>query len=91
MLTASSLANDGMTSFAFIHDSYGTHMGEATDKLARVLREQFVTMYKGNVLENFVEQLREQIPMELAEKLPPLPSVGTLDLAAILDSRYFFA
>ena len=91
MLTASSLANDGMTSFAFIHDSYGTHMGEATDKLARVLREQFVTMYKGNVLENFVEQLREQIPMELAEKLPPLPSVGTLDLDAILDSRYFFA
>lgn len=91
MLTANELAKAGLTSFAFIHDSYGTHMGEASDTMSRVLREQFVKMYQGNVLENFTEQLRAQIPAELAEQLPPLPLVGTLDLEAILDSRYFFA
>lgn len=91
-LTVNELAVDyHLTSFAMIHDSYGTHAGEATDKLARVLREQFVTMYQADVLGNFLAQLREQLPEELYTKLKPLPPTGDLDLEAILDSRYFFA
>ena len=37
------------------------------------------------------EQLVEQLPPEAAEKLPPLPPHGDLDLSLVLESRYFFA
>lgn len=80
-----SLAND-MTSFAMVHDSFGVHACDV-DKLNRIIRLTFVDMYAPNRLEEF----RTQVQAQLATELPPVPPMGTLDLAEVLESDYFFA
>lgn len=79
---------EGMRSFSLIHDSYGTHAGNAA-VLAEVLREQFVEMYSQDVLQTFKEELEMQLPE--CTQLPPLPRKGTLDLDLVKQSSYFFA
>jgi len=90
MLTTQLAAAHGVSAFAMIHDSYGTHAGN-TSLLAACLRQAFVDQYGTDVLGDFRRQLQEQLPPEVAAKLPPLPPQGTLDLNLVLDSRYFFA
>jgi DNA-directed RNA polymerase len=75
----------GVTSFAMIHDSYGTHAGRAT-ALANALRFEFVEMYQGDVLNDFLEML-DQTDIELK----PRPPKGTLDIKEVLRAQYFFA
>ena len=79
---------EGVRSFSLIHDSYGTHAGN-TDALAYYLREQFVEMYQEDVMDNFRKDLLTQLPPEV--ELPELPPKGTLDLALVMESDYFFA
>ena len=79
----------GLRSFCMIHDSYGTHAGNA-QVLATVLREEFVRMYsEQDVLATFRDELAYQVedPSALAE----LPPKGTLDLQQVLESEFFFA
>jgi DNA-directed RNA polymerase len=90
MATINACAGQGITSFAMVHDSYGTHAGNI-DVLAYELRRAFVDQYSSDVLGTFREQLVAQLPPELAAKIPPLPPTGKLDLEAIMDSEYFFA
>lgn len=90
MLTTCLAADNGITSFAMIHDSYGTHAGRAS-VLAAALRQAFVDQYSGDVLADFRQQLVDQLPSDAAERLPPLPPHGDLDLNLVLDSAYFFA
>ncbi len=79
----------GMRSFSFIHDSFGTHAGNAPG-LADILREEFVRMYSETcVLSDFRDYLAEQL--STPEMLPPLPQKGTLDLQLVLESPFFFA
>ena len=80
----------GIDYLAVIHDSFGTHAAE-TDRLARALRETFVELYSGDVLGDFFRELKDQLGPELAERLPPPPPAGDLDLSAILRSPYVFA
>jgi len=80
----------GMDSFAMVHDSYGAHASDA-EELSYQLRRAFVDQYAGDVLGDFRQQLVEQVPEELAAKIPPLPPMGTLELEAVMDSNYFFA
>lgn len=80
----------GITDLAVIHDSFGTHAANA-GHLSMILRETFVAQYQTNRLEEFRDQLAAQLPPELAEKLPPLPPLGTLDLNEVLRSEYVFA
>lgn len=90
MRTVNYCMESGMHHFAMIHDSYGAHACDA-EELSYQLRRAFVDQYEGDVLRCFRDQLAEQLPEELAEKLPPLPRMGTLDLAAVMQSDYFFA
>jgi DNA-directed RNA polymerase len=91
MLTIQSCLAKGVSSFAMIHDSYGTHAAD-TDTLGETLREEFVRMYQDHdVLAEFAEELRKRLPEELVEELPPLPEMGSLDLEAVKVSAYFFA
>jgi DNA-directed RNA polymerase len=77
-----------------IHDSYGVHACD-TRVLADTLREAFVEQYSGDVLAKFRDEIVSQLVAsgagKLVEKMPPLPSYGTLDLNVVLDSEYFFA
>lgn len=91
MFTVCAGLDEGITSWAMIHDSYGTHAGR-TDDLARILREQFVKMYLENdVLQQLRDELAAKLPPEVAAELPPVPAKGKLNLEDVLRSDYFFA
>lgn len=77
-------------SFALIHDSFGTHAGR-TEEFAQILRETFVAMYSQDNLEIFRDEILAQLPQELHELVPPVPSKGTLDITKVLESPYFFS
>lgn len=94
MRTISMCKAKGIHSFSMIHDSYGVHACD-TRVLADTLREAFVEQYSGDVLAKFRDEIVSQLVAtgagKLVEKMPPLPSYGTLDLSVVLDSEYFFA
>lgn len=89
--TVNAAAAEGVTHFAMIHDSYGTHAAD-TDQLAYTLREQFVAIYENHdVLQEFADELRSQIPETAWGEIPPIPLKGFLDIRQVLDSEFFFA
>lgn len=91
MLTINAAAGEGIADLAVIHDSFGTYAAD-TDDLSRILRETFVTMYEGDPLEAFRDQLLEQIDdPTIRDQVPPLPSKGNFDLHDVLDATYMFA
>lgn len=79
---------DGIQSFSMIHDSYGTHAGNAA-VMAAALREEFVAMYQQDVLATFRDDLLAQLGADAV--LPELPPKGDLDLNLVLESPFFFA
>lgn len=88
MRTIKRAHDEGIRSFCMIHDSYGTHAGNAA-ALANFLREEFVAMYsETDVLDDLRNNLQSQI---FGEELPDLPAKGNLDLDQVLDSPFFFA
>jgi DNA-directed RNA polymerase len=90
MATVGLALEEGITAFAMVHDSYGAHAGHA-DRLNVLLRQAFVEQYTPDVLGRFRDELVGQLPPKLAAKIPPLPTYGTLDVAAVMHSEYFFA
>ena len=81
-LTVNRCTAAGLTSFAMIHDGYGTLAADC-DVLARELREAFVDMYsQHDVLSELADACRTDAP--------PPPS-GTLDITDVRASKYFFA
>jgi DNA-directed RNA polymerase len=82
---------NGVSSFAMVHDSYGT-LAADTDMLGACLRHAFVDMYKENdVLEQFREGIVAMLPPDLKAKVAPCPAKGSLDLDQVLKSDFFFA
>ncbi len=78
---------EGIRSFCMIHDSYGTHAGNAA-ALANFLREEFVSMYLET---DVLADLRENLQSQCGEELPDLPAKGNLDIEQVLVSPFFFA
>ena len=92
MMTVSSSVDQGINSFAMIHDSFGTHAAD-TDVLFATVRDTFVEMYQQNdVLKQFKEAVAATITDEiLLEELPDDLVKGDLDLEEVKFSRYCFA
>jgi len=90
MRTVSLCREAGVVDFAMVHDSYGTHAGNAAIMHAK-LREAFVAQYSGNVLADLRLELLQQVPEADRDKVPGVPPQGDLDLTAVLQSEYFFA
>jgi DNA-directed RNA polymerase len=87
MLTINLAKRHGVTAFAAVHDSYGTHAADM-DTLQVCLRDVFVEMYRaGDTLEKFSKNL----PAEVLPQLPPVPTLGHLDLENVHQCDYFFA
>ena len=87
--TVDKCLKEGVTDFAMVHDSYGTHstnMPMLNDKL----REAFVEMYKDN---DVLQNLYDSAVTTLAEgtDIPLPPQKGTLNIEEVLKSDYFFA
>lgn len=91
MMSVCYAEDNGIESFAMIHDSFGTHAAD-TNMLAACLREAFVNLYEENdVLEDFKAQIERQVEPENQERIPALPAKGDLDVACVRDSDFFFA
>lgn len=89
MRTVSACADRGITNFHMIHDSYGTHATDSVD-LSIILREQFIELYSGNVLQDLVDGLALFLPPEALKDVPPPPAQGDFDLKEVMRSKYFF-
>ena len=91
MLTTVRATQEGIKSFAMIHDSFGTTAAE-TEDLFRIVRESFVEMYTDmDVLDTFKDEIVRQLTDKAVVDLPQLPDRGTLDLSGVLASRFCFA
>ena len=88
-ITVSKCLDAGITDFAMVHDSYGTHSPNMP-LLNDELRKAFVEMYEEHdVLLNLYTSAVAALPKEVL--VPPPPAKGTLDLKEVLQSDYFFA
>ena len=86
--TINECTRQGMTNYAMVHDSYGTH-SSLMPKMSEILREEFVKMYEQH---DVLDELRTHATNTLGtEDIPHPPSVGDLDLQMVLKSDYFFA
>ena len=91
MLTVLSAKDTGLTDFALIHDSFGTHAG-STEAFFHIIRESFVEMYEAFCPFQVVRDAAEEVlSPEGIERLPSLPTKGDLDLKLVLESLYAFA
>lgn len=81
----------GITSFAMIHDSFGTHATKA-GLLYKAIRETMVDTYsKYDVIQEFYNQFADQLHESQLEKMPEVPAKGTLDLNEILEAEFAFS
>lgn len=80
-----------ITSFALIHDSFGTLPADA-GKLFKAIREAFVTMYKEHdVLLELSKHVEPMLHESQLKKFPELPEKGNLNIEDVLDSKFAFA
>lgn len=86
MATVNALAEDGLDSFAMIHDSFGVHAADV-DLLHLRLRETFIEQYSVNRL----AELKRQLESHIRHPLPDLPPAGELDLGQVMEAEYAFA
>lgn len=87
MLTIGLCLDNGVSSFAMIHDSYGT-VAPDMPMLQACLRHAFVDMYEDHdVLAEFLNS----IPEKVRGDCPRLPPQGTLNIREVLNSDFFFA
>ena len=90
MMSVNLCLDEGLSSFAMVHDSYGTHAAKIND-LNILLRQAFVEMYREPVLQDLCDQFVSQVEQSVSEKFPELPPLGNLDIDEVLQSMYFFA
>ena len=84
-------ADHGIEDFSLVHDSFGVHAAD-TQVSSECLRHAFVEIYRDrNVLEEFLESVKEGLPEEYWKLLPKVPERGTLDIEQVRQSEYFFA
>ena len=73
---------------------HGHSKGQAAEKHQRKVDKGLIDADlsdKGYAQAKVLAEKIKQLPEELAEKVPPIPKYGTLDLALIKESMYFFA
>lgn len=90
MKTINLCTGAGLNSFAMIHDSFGVHAAD-TETMNQELRVAFVQQYRGDVITDFFEEIKQQLPPEVWDDLPEPPTLGTMDLDSVMRSDFFFA
>ena len=86
-MTVNLAAANGVSSFAMIHDSFGSHAADIP-MLSACLRETFIELYLDN---DPLEMFLNQTQILTNSELPELPAKGTLDISAVRNSEFFFA
>lgn len=86
-MTVNLAADNGVTHFAMIHDSFGCHAADV-EMLGACLRETFVELYVEN---DPLERFKREGEALIGRPLPDLPAKGDLDVTQVRDSEFFFA
>ena len=91
MMTAIACRRRGLV-FAAVHDSFWTHPSDV-DEMNVVLRDKFVELHSGDLLEQLITSFRRDFPEVDWDADPALamPPRGDLDLEEVKKSTYFFA
>lgn len=93
MRTVNRCLGEGITSFAMIHDSYGTHAANS-EALAHHLREAFIELFGGreNLLARWGGEVISSLPpLPEKEELPAVPGFGKLVVEDVRRATFFFA
>lgn len=91
MFSVEAASQEGIHSFALVHDSLGTHAGN-TEQFFTIIRRQFHRLYtQYKPLETFTRHIVPQIPEDLRKKVPEIPYINTLDTDDILNAAYLFS
>lgn len=85
--TVNACVEEGVRSFAMIHDSFATHAANTTT-MSRLIREEFVQMYRTDWLRKTWGEVRAYAP---GIDLPPPPPRGDFDIALVQDAEFFFS
>lgn len=86
-LTVEEGTRQGITSWALIHDSYGTHAAN-TWRLAAILRETFIAIYSVDRLKALRDEIAGYAPYVA---LPELPTRGDFDINEVREATFFFS
>ena len=90
-MTVVRAAEEGLNSFALVHDSFGVHAAD-TPRFFQLLRETLVEMYEStDVIETFKDQIMEQLSPKNRVLLKETPPRGHLDTSAVVESAFCFA
>ena len=91
MFTVLAVAEEGITDFLLIHDSFSTHMAD-TGRLFYLVREQFVAMYEQHdVMQDLHDTTFESLSPDGRLNLTSPPDKGDLEIRGVLESDYAFA
>lgn len=96
MLTVNVASDHGVSHFAMVHDSYGTHAGDAA-LLAAMTRQAFYGLYtQQDVVLDLWNQFSAQVDDVTTEEgepvtIPAPPAKLGMDLGGVLVSDYFFS
>jgi DNA-directed RNA polymerase len=85
-------AEQGVSMFAMVHDSFGCHAADVPI-MHRCIRESFATLYRdGTVLSTLRSDLVASLPAAQAKSMSKVlvPPYGSLNIDGVLDSPYFF-
>ena len=86
-MTVNLAADNGVTHFAMIHDSFGCHASDI-EMLGACTREAFLWMYHEN---NPLQSFKDECEVMLGAELKALPPMGDLDITQVLQSEFFFS
>lgn len=87
-MTVNRCVDAGISDFAMVHDSYGTHSTNMP-AMSHFLREAFVSLYGENdVLKQLYDHAVQMLPNE---DIPEPPTKGKLNIQDVLKSEYFFS
>jgi DNA-directed RNA polymerase len=86
-MTISSMLDEGITAYSFVHDSYGTYAPDVP-LMHRLLREEFIKIHQ----ENQLEKLKKEIEERYGIYLPEIPQrENEFQVEEVVESEYFFA
>jgi DNA-directed RNA polymerase len=90
MRTVAASLDCGIRDFALVHDSYGVPFGHV-EKFHRIIRQEFVNIYRHNVLIGLKRQQEAQFP-HMISSMPADRDVerGTYDIEEVKKAIHFF-
>ena len=79
-------SDQGIEQFSVIHDSFGCPAAQV-DVLSQCVRAGYEEILSPNVLQDFTDQVALTLPY--GTEMPPVPAMGTLNVADVNESPYF--